>query len=54
MAAVLAFVLLSGCTSLIDNMYDDAAREECDRSARDRGGCYDRVEQQRRERDRQN
>ncbi len=44
-----AAALLSGCA--LDNMYDDHARTECDREAtpRERGECYDRVYQNRRE-----
>jgi hypothetical protein len=49
--SLLAFAIvgLCGCAS----MYDDAARDECDRTttARDRGACYDRVDQHRRDRD---
>lgn len=47
----LALLLLSGCASLLDGMYDDQARSDCEQ-ARDRSGCYDRVDQHRRERDR--
>ena len=48
---LLAAAALSGCLSL-DSMYDDAARTECDQqtSPRERGACYDRVDQNRRDR----
>jgi hypothetical protein len=49
--AALAMLALSGCVSVIDGMYDDLARKDCEQ-ARDRAGCHDRVEQNRRERDR--
>lgn len=47
--AVFAAAMLSGCA--LDNMYDEHARDECDREAtpRERGECYDRVDQNRRE-----
>lgn len=47
----LAALTLSGCASMIESAYDDRAREECDQTTRGsaRGGCYDRVEQNRRE-----
>jgi hypothetical protein len=47
LAAALA---LSGCLAL-DSMYDDHARDECDRetTASQRGACHDRVDQNRRE-----
>lgn len=46
-AAVFA---LSGCIAL-DSMYDEHARDECDRetTASQRGQCHDRVDQNRRE-----
>ena len=50
----LAMLTLSGCAAMIDDLYDDHARSECDRDGRDRGGCYDRVDAHRRERDRGN
>jgi hypothetical protein len=45
-----AAAMLSGCIAW-DDMYDDQAREQCDSetTARERGECYDRIEQQRRE-----
>ena len=48
LAACVAFAL-GGC--VLDTMYDDHARSECDSdtSPRDRGECYDRVDQNRRE-----
>lgn len=52
MLAALALLTMAGCASWIDDAYDDKARTECDRSSHDRSGCYDRVEQSRRERDR--
>lgn len=47
--ALLAAATLSGCLS---SMYDERARQECDQetSARERGACYDRVDQNRRDR----
>ena len=47
----LALLTMSGCASWIDDAYDDQARSQCDQSSHDRGGCYDRVEQSRREHD---
>lgn len=47
----LAILALSGCASIIDDLYDDQARSECSQS-RDPSGCHDKVEQNRRERDR--
>jgi hypothetical protein len=46
-----AAAMLSGCIAW-DDMYDDRAREECDRETRpnERGECYDRVDQNRRDR----
>ncbi|MDX2233947.1 MAG: hypothetical protein NW200_05570 [Hyphomonadaceae bacterium] len=49
--AVAAF-LTAGCATLLDDAYDDRARGDCDRNARDKAGCYDAVDQHRRERDR--
>jgi hypothetical protein len=48
---LLAAAALGGCLS-IDTMFDDRAREECDQetSPRERGECYDRVDQNRRDR----
>ena len=50
--ALAASAMLSGCISIFESAYDDRAREECDRSTRaaERGACYDRVDQHRRER----
>lgn len=50
--AVLAAAALGGCASAFENAYDDRARSECDRNSRasERGACYDRIEQNRRER----
>ncbi len=45
-----AALALGGCIAF-DDMYDDQARTECDRSTtpRERGECYDRVDQNRRD-----
>ena len=51
--AVVAMLAVSGCASLIEGAYDEQARTECEQ-ARDRSDCYDRVDQNRRERDRKN
>jgi hypothetical protein len=50
--ALIASATLGGCISLLESGYDERARHECDRntSAGERGACYDRVEQNRRER----
>jgi hypothetical protein len=50
--ALAAAATLGGCVSMFENAYDSRARHDCDRgaSARDRGECYDRVDQNRRER----
>jgi hypothetical protein len=47
--AACAALTVSGCA--LDNMYDDHARTECDRETtpRERGECYDRVDQNRRD-----
>jgi hypothetical protein len=47
---VCAAAMLSGCIAF-DDMYDDQARTECDRetTSHERGECYDRVDQNRRE-----
>jgi hypothetical protein len=49
--ALAELTVLGGCISMIENAYDDQARSECDREsgARDRGACYDRVDQNRRD-----
>ena len=47
----LALLTLSGCASIIDDLYDDHARSECHQT-RDPSGCNDRVDQNRRDRDR--
>lgn len=43
---------LTGCISSLEGAYDDHAREECDSqtSGSARSDCYDRVEQNRRDR----
>jgi hypothetical protein len=47
-----ATALLSGCATSLQSMYDEQAREECDNNASTtaRGSCYDRVDQNSRER----
>lgn len=49
--ALLASATLGGCISTLENGYDSRARHECDQTTRagERGACYDRVEQNRRE-----
>jgi hypothetical protein len=49
--ALAAAATLGGCASTLEGAYDSRARSECDRStgARDRGECYDRIDQNRRE-----
>lgn len=49
---LIASATLSGCISMLEDGYDSRARHECDRSTRagERGACYDRVDQHRRER----
>jgi hypothetical protein len=51
-AAALAVLVVSACVSSIESAYDEHARSECDResAASERGACYDRVEQSRRDR----
>jgi hypothetical protein len=50
--ALIASATLGGCISMLESGYDSRARHECDRntSAAERGACYDRVDQNRRER----
>ncbi len=50
--ALIASATLGGCISMVESGYDGRARHECDRSTRagERGACYDRVDQNRRER----
>lgn len=47
--AACAVLALGGCA--LDTMYDDHARDECDRETtpQQRGECYDRVDQNRRD-----
>jgi uncharacterized protein YceK len=52
LCVALALMALSGCASILDGMFDEQARKDCDQASRDRSGCYDRVDQHRRERDR--
>lgn len=47
-----AILPLAACVSLLDGVYNEQARRECDRQSRDRGACYDRIDQHRRDRDR--
>lgn len=52
--ALCAVATLGGCVSMLDSAYDEQAGDECEQAGpRDRGGCYDRVDQHARERDRQ-
>lgn len=50
--ALIASATLGGCISMLESGYDERARHECHRDTRagERGACYDRVEQNRRER----
>lgn len=50
--ALIASATLGGCISMLESGYDSRARHDCDRStsAGQRGECYDRVDQNRRER----
>lgn len=52
MLSVIAAFALSACISL-DSAYDDRATRECERetSSRERGGCLDRVDDNRRARE---
>ncbi len=51
--AALAAAMLSGCFLLQDG-YDDRAHRECDQEAGSRrGACHDRVDENRRERERE-
>lgn len=49
-----ALMMLSGCASMLDSAWDDAAHEDCERetSPGDRLSCHDRVDDISRERDR--
>jgi|CXWL01.1.fsa_nt_gi hypothetical protein len=49
--AALAALMLGGCMSTLEDIYDDRGREECERETRpnERGECLDRHEQNRRE-----
>lgn len=51
--ALLASATLGGCISTLENGYDSRSRHQCDQSTRagERGACYDRVDQNRRERE---
>jgi hypothetical protein len=52
--ALCAAASLTGCVSYLDSAYDNQARDECEQAGpRDRAGCYDRVDQHARDRDRQ-
>lgn len=50
--ALLASATLAGCISSLESGYDSRARQQCDQTTRagERGACYDRVDQNRRER----
>jgi uncharacterized protein YceK len=50
---MLAAASLSGCISIIDNAYDEQSRTQCEQETRpsDRGGCLDRVDRHRQQRD---
>lgn len=50
--ALIASATLGGCISMFESGYDSRARHECDRTTRagERGACYDRIDQNRRER----
>lgn len=50
--ALIASATLGACIPLLEDGHDSRARQECDRATRpsDRGECYDRVDQNRRER----
>lgn len=50
--SLLAAMVLSGCAGILQNIYDEQARSECDQISKtsDRSSCYDRVAQNRRER----
>jgi hypothetical protein len=51
--ALCAAASLGGCISYLDSAYDEQARDECEQAGpRDRGSCYDRVDQHARDRDR--
>lgn len=48
---IAAAITLSGCISLFEDAYDDQARSQCEQERpSERGGCLDRVEENRRER----
>lgn len=49
--ALIASATLSGCISMLEDGYDSRARHQCDQATRgaERGACYDRVDQNRRE-----
>jgi hypothetical protein len=53
--ALIAAAVLGGCASFFEDAYDDQARAQCDADTRasERGACYDRIEEHRRERDRE-
>ena len=50
--ASLGMLALSGCASILDGMWEDEARANCDRESgqQRRSECQDRVDQQVRER----
>jgi hypothetical protein len=49
-----ALLVLGGCIDTLQNAYDERARDQCeqDNRPRERGGCLDRADQARRDRDR--
>lgn len=49
----LAALMLGGCVSTLEHAYDERAQAECDQATRGtaRGQCYDRVDDNRRDRD---
>lgn len=53
MRGVVLALLAATCLAACAGMYDEQARDECDANTRasERGACYDRVDQHRRERE---
>jgi len=51
--SLVALVALSGCMGVLENAYDEQARSQCEQDTRprERGGCLDRADQARRDRD---
>jgi uncharacterized protein YceK len=49
-AVIAAAIALSGCVSILEGAYDDQARSQCEQERpSDRGGCLDRVDENRRD-----